>query len=246
MNSAKKDPENMSNNAALPILYSLKNCPYATRARMAVFYSQHAVILRNISLKNKPQEMLDASPKGTVPILVLSDQERDQKPSIIDESLDIMLWALSMNDPSDLLHKEDSDSLPNMLKLIASFDNEFKRYLETYKCAKRYHEDNLIDCRQACEVFIKDLEQRLTEQYSTEKSLTKHRFLMSEKLSLADIAILPFIRQFAKVERQWYLQAPYPQVRNWLNNFLQNAMFAKVMTEYPLWSPNSEKIIFPK
>jgi len=237
MNSAKKDPENMSNNAALPILYSLKNCPYATRARMAVFYSQHAVILRNISLKNKPQEMLDASSKGTVPVLVLSDQ----KPSIIDESLDIMLWALSMNDPSDLLHKEDSDSLPNMLKLIASFDNEFKSHLETYKCAKRYHEDNLIDCRQACEVFIKDLEQRLTEP-----CLPGHSFLVSTKLSLADIAILPFIRQFAKVERQWYLQAPYPQVRNWLNNFLQNAMFAKVMTEYPLWTQNSEKIIFPK
>jgi len=226
----------MSNDTTLPILYSLKNCPYAMRARIAIFYSQHAVILRNITLNNKPKNMLDASSKGTVPVLVLSEQE----PKIIDESLDIMLWALSNNDPSDLLHKEDSSSLPNMLKLIATFDNEFKSCLEAYKCAKRYHEDNLIDCRQACEIFIKDLEQRLTES-----CLPGHRFLVSTKLSLADIALLPFIRQFSKVERQWYLQSPYPHVRNWLNNFLQNAMFAKVMAKYPLWSPNSEKIIFP-
>ena len=227
----------MLNNTTLPILYSLKNCPYAMRARMAIFYSQNAVVLCNIALNNKPAKMLDASPKGTVPVLVLSEQE----PSIIDESLDIMLWALSNNDPSDLLHKEDSSALPNMLKLIATFDNEFKGCLEAYKCAKRYHEDNLIDCRQACEIFIHDLEQRLTEQH-----LTENRFLMSSKLSLADIAVLPFIRQFAKVERQWYLQSPYPHVRSWLNNFLQNAMFAKVMTKYPLWSQHSEKIIFPK
>lgn len=237
MNSAKTDPSYMLNNTALPILYSLKNCPYAMRARMAVFYSQDAVILRNIVLSNKPTNMLDSSPKGTVPVLVLPEQE----PNIIDESLDIMLWALSNNDPSDLLDKDDSNSLPNMLKLIASFDNEFKSHLEAYKCAKRYHEDNLIDCRQACETFIRDLEQRLTEHH-----ITGHSYLMSTKLSLADIAIFPFIRQFAKVERQWYLQAPYPQVRNWLNHFLQSAMFTKVMTKYPLWSQNSEQVIFPK
>ena len=138
---------------ALPILYSLRNCPYAMRARLAIFKSQQPVALRDVVLTNKPAEMILASAKATVPILVLSKivQANGKKGAevtvkVIDESLDIMLWALNNSDPSDLLHSANPEILTQMLALIADFDVEFKRHLEAYKCAKRYHEDNLAAC----------------------------------------------------------------------------------------------------
>jgi glutathione S-transferase len=112
-----------------------------------------------------------------------------------------------------------------MLDLIRQFDNEFKICLNAYKAASRYREDNVTECRQACEVFIQGLETRLSDS----------AFLMSDQESLADIALMPFIRQFAKVERQWYLQAPYPRVREWLNFFLQSGMFTRVMAKVDFW-----------
>lgn len=218
-----------------PILYSLRNCPYAMRARLAIFKSKQQVELRDVVLSNKPQVMLNASPKGTVPILVF--ENNDKKFNVIDESLDIMLWALQMNDPESLLAQgaiSNAESLQNMLCVIATFDTEFKADLEKYKCAKRYHEDNLFEYRQACEVHIE----------SIEKQLEQHTYIMSEKESLVDIALLPFIRQFARVERQWYLQAPYPNLRQWLNNYLQSPMFSKVMTKYPLWIDGDNRVIW--
>ena len=211
----------------LPILYSLRNCPYAMRARIGIHKAQLQIDLREVNLKQKPAEMIAASAKGTVPILVLGNEQ--QPPTVIDESLDVMLWALAQNDPDDLLHECDSTLLPNMLKLIAQFDAEFKTCLNIYKAAKRYREDNVTECRQACEVFIQELENRLA---TTE---TQQPFIMSDQESLADIALLPFIRQFAKVERQWYLQSPYPNVRQWLNHYLQSPMFTKVMAKHDLW-----------
>lgn len=210
----------------LPVLYSLRNCPYAMRARLAIYKSKQPIELRDVVLTNKPKAMISASPKGTVPILVLTTAQ------VIDESLDVMLWALNESDPDDLLHGENS--LTDILNLIHQFDDEFKTCLEQYKCAKRYHESNLSECRQACEVYLKDLEQRLTD----------HDYIIDENESLADIALLPFIRQFAKIERQWYLQSPYPNVKRWLNRYLQSTMFTKVMAKYPLWSENSEMIVF--
>lgn len=219
----------------LPVLYSLRNCPYAMRARLAIYKSKLSIELRDVVLNNKPQEMITASPKATVPILVLNSSQ------VIDESLDVMLWALSENDPEDLLHCNAEKTqinmptkLPEILNLVHQFDQEFKTCLEQYKCAKRYHETNLAECRLACEVYIKDLEQRLS----------KHDYIIDDKESLADIALLPFIRQFAKVERQWYLQSPYSNVKQWLNRYLQSAMFTKVMVKYPLWSKDSELIVF--
>ncbi|KGJ92459.1 glutathione S-transferase [Thalassotalea sp. ND16A] len=208
----------------LPVLYSLRNCPFAMRARLAIYKSKQPIELRDVVLNNKPQQMLTASPKGTVPILVLASEQ------VIDESLEVMLWALNESDPDDLLHSGCAE----ILTLIEQFDEPFKTCLEQYKCAKRYHESNLTECRQACEVYIKDLEQRLTE----------HAYIIDEKESLADIALLPFIRQFAKIERQWYLQSPYPNVKRWLNRYLQSPMFTKVMAKYPLWSEHSEMIVF--
>lgn len=212
----------------LPILYSLRNCPYAMRARIAIFKAKQTVMLRDIVLKNKPQEMITASPKATVPVLVLTNG------TVLDESLAIMLWALNETDPDDLLQNKNNGELSEMLQLIHTFDHGFKASLEQYKCAKRYRESNIAACREACEQYFKVLEHRLHS----------HEFLMSNTESLVDIALVPFIRQFARVERQWYLQSPYPKVRQWLNNYLQSSMFTKVMAKYPLWLDNHEVVLF--
>lgn len=218
----------INNTNSLPILYSLRNCPYAMRARIAIFKAKQTVNLRDIVLSNKPQEMITVSPKATVPVLVLADG------TVVEESLDVMLWALNETDPGNLLHGQNETGLSDMLNLIKTFDHDFKVCLEQYKCAKRYRENNISECRKACEQFIQVLESRLNS----------HMFLMSDRESLADIALLPFIRQFARVERQWYLQSPYPKVRQWLNNYLQSPMFTKVMAKYPLWLDNQNVVLF--
>ncbi len=211
------------------------------RARLAIFKSQQPVELRDIVLKNKPEEMVLASPKATVPVVVLPCS------TVIDESLDVMLWALGESDPNNLLRSTHnqlqenepqqpatSPELNEMLTLIQKFDIDFKTCLEAYKCSKRYHETNLLECRIACEVYIKGLENRLTQ----------HQFIFDGNESLADIALLPFIRQFARVERQWYLQSPYPNVKRWLNQYLQSAMFTKVMAKHSLWSRGQQPLVF--
>lgn len=211
-----------------PYLYSLRNCPFAMRARLAIYKSALPVAMREVDLRNKPSVMLKDSPKATVPILVVS-------PSLVlEESLEVMLWVLAQNDPQNLLRHDDDDKFNGILALIYRFDSQFKSALEDYKCAKRYHEDNLSDQRAVCEVFIKDLEQRLAG----------HQFVMDDKESLVDIAILPFIRQFARVERKWYVQSSYPNVKRWLNSYLQHAMFSKVMTQFPCWQPGDDAVIY--
>lgn len=227
-----------SSNKSLPVLYSLRSCPYVMRARIAIFKSQLPIELRDIVLNNKPEEMLSASAKGTVPVLVIEQFKGNKE--VIDESLDIMLWALHERDPDDLLQQEhnapESNKLTEMLSLIEIFDSEFKSKLEQYRCAKRYHETNLLECREACEKYLQIIEERLNQ----------HLFIVSNKESLADIALLPFIRQFARVERQWYLQAPYPKLQQWLKNYLQSPMFTKVMAKHPLWLDTDEVIILGK
>lgn len=222
----------MNDSHGLPVLYSLRNCPYAMRARLALYRAKQKVILRSVVLSNKPSEMLAASPKGTVPVLILPSN--NTLPRVIDESLELMLWALNQNDPDDLLHQSNANKLTKMLAVIALFDTEFKLALDRYKCAKRYHHETLFECRQACQQYLNQLEQRLNH----------HGFLMSGEESLVDLALLPYIRQFARVERHWYLQSPYPNLRKWLNSYLQGKMFSKVMTKYPIWSNGSETVIF--
>jgi len=197
------------------------------RARIGIHKAQLQIDLREVNLKQKPAEMIAASAKGTVPILVLDNEQ--PPPTVIDESLDVMLWALAKNDPDNLLHLLDRSALPKMLVLIRLFDDEFKTCLNAYKAAKRYREDNVTEYRLACEVYIQELESRLAA------TTARQPFLMSAQESLADIALLPFIRQFAKVERQWYQQSPYPKVKQWLNYYLQSAMFTKVMAKHELW-----------
>ncbi len=212
-----------------PILYSLQHCPYAMRARLGLWLAGQVVCVRAVNLKNKPPEMLAASVKGTVPILVLNEGEADE--TILDESLDIMLWALKESDPKDLLYASQPLLLAKMLDLIKHNDIEFVKNLEKYKHASRYHDFSQLYYRRQCEVFVAQLEYRLQDQ----------DFFMGNTASLADYALLPFIRQFARVDRKWYLQSPYPRLRGWLDKHLQQPLFTKAMTKYPLWIGSHEE-----
>ena len=216
-----------------PILYSLQNCPYAMRARLAILMSQQTVLIRAIVMKNKPADMLALSPKGTVPVLVLGTVPSTH---VIDESLDIMLWALNLSDPDNLLYAEDAKALPEMLTIINEYDQQFKPNLERYKRAKRFHGDDEEECRLQCEPFIQTLEQRLSQQ----------PFLMGSTPSLLDFALLPFVRQYSRVNRQHYLHGPYTHLQNWLKHHLQSRLFSKAMLKYPLWLETHEENILGK
>lgn len=215
-----------------PILYSLQNCPYAIRARFTLFRAQRKVLLRAVKLNNKPTEMLNSSPKGSVPVLVVRSVNDDDV--VIQESLEIMLWALEINDPTNLLAYKDTVALHSMLNLINDFDTQFIPALEAYCCAKRYHETDILQCRTRCEEHLQQLEQRLSA----------HAFLFNNQETLLDIAIFPFIRKFARVERQWYRQSPYVKLRAWLDNYLQSPAFTKVMEKHELWLDNKQDIYF--
>ena len=212
----------------LPVLYSLQNCPYAMRARLAILLAQQIVQIRAVTMKDKPAEMLQASPKATVPVLVIDDD------TVIDESLDIMLWALNRNDPENLLYSHDPDALPEMLGIIQENDDQFKPSLEKYKRAKRFHGDDLEACRIECEPFVQALEQRLAA----------HEFFMGAMPSLLDYALLPFIRQFSRVNKPVFGQERYANLHRWLAHHLQGRLFQRSMIQYPLWLEEREVFLF--
>ncbi|MCF6204168.1 MAG: glutathione S-transferase [Methylococcaceae bacterium] len=205
-----------------PILYSFRRCPYAIRARLAIVTSGLTVELREVVLRNKPQQLLNISPKGTVPVLLLPDKK------VLDESLDIIRWALSLHDPFDWLSNDLSEDINH---LIQWNDNEFKHYLDRYKYAARYPEKNERYYREKAELFLFELENRLYKQ----------NFLCSEKCTLADIAIFPFIRQFANVNNDWFTCSEYKKVGQWLNKHINSPLFIFIMDKHPVWHPNSEK-----
>lgn len=200
-----------------PILYSFRRCPYAIRARLALAYAGIAVEIREVALKNKPEQMLAISPKGTVPVLQLADGR------ILEESLDIMRWALAQHDPEHWqAFGPDADTL------IQWNDGDFKYYLDRYKYADRYPEFDQAYYRQQAEVFLAELESRL--QHS--------RYLCGKHYSLADAAIFPFIRQFANVDDTWFKSSPYQTLNNWLDTLLTTDLFKSIMSNYSPWSPN--------
>lgn len=217
--------------ATLPVLYSLQNCPYAMRARLAILLAKQQVKIRAITMQDKPEEMRLVSPKATVPVLVINEGDED-KQQVTDESLDVMLWALKTNDPENLLYANDPDALPEMLNIIRENDDEFKPRLEKYKRAKRFHGEDLEACRVNCEPFVQMLEQRLSE----------HEFLMGSTPSLLDYAILPFIRQFSRVNKPVFAEERYTNLRQWLSHHLQSRLFAKAMFKYPLWLENRDEV----
>ena len=218
-----------------PILYSLQNCPYAIRARLGLFLAKQMFRLRVVDLKNIPKEMLAASAKATVPVLVLEAPESESSDdlNVIDESLDIMYWALSQHDPQNLLYADDLSAKQEIKRLINQNDNEFIANLENYKYSKRHHDFAQLHYRNECEGFVGHIEQRLTQ----------NDFFMGDRPSIADYAILPFIRQFARVDRKWYLQAPYPNLRRWLDHQLQQPLFTKVMAKFPQWITQHEEFL---
>lgn len=203
-----------------PVLYSFRRCPYAIRARMAIAYSGIDIELREVVLRNKPKEMLQISPKGTVPVLQLQDG------SIIDESLEIMQWALTQQDRNGWL---DIQQTSDIFSLIEYNDGEFKYFLDRFKYSDRYPEHTQKDYRLKAEVFLEQLEQRLCP----------HSFLCSDRFSLADAAIFPFIRQFAKVDPAWFESSKYQNVVSWLNEILETPLFLSVMKKNKPWSSGS-------
>jgi len=197
-----------------PILYTFRRCPYAMRARLALTYAGVQLEHREVALKNKPQVMLDVSPKGTVPVLVLENDE------IIDESLDIMFWALQQSDPENWQqHKKET------LILVEENDNTFKPWLDRYKYADRFPEQTQSFYRTQGELFLQKLEEQLLQ----------FTFLFDNQPTLADFAIFPFVRQFAFVDKAWFNQSAYPKLQKWLNIHLQSPLFEKIMVKRPVW-----------
>lgn len=214
--------------SALPVFYNFRRCPYCIRARMALLYAQISVRLREIMLRNKPNEMLAVSPKGTVPVLQLATNE------VLEESLDIMQWALAQHDPAGWLNFKP-EILEKINQLIVENDEVFKPVLDRYKYADRYDDVIMEQERDKGELFIKKLNDCLK---------TNH-FLYGEHISLADVAIFPFIRQFVHVDKDWFYQRPYPKLMAWLNYFLESELFLKTMGRYPEWKVTGEEVSFP-
>ncbi|MDR7286210.1 glutathione S-transferase [Pseudomonas corrugata] len=196
-------------------LYSFRRCPYAMRARMALRYSGVPVNIVEVSLKAKPAEMLALSSKGTVPVLSADGR-------VIDESLAIMQWALAQNDPQDWLLKDDPAGQAHIADLIESNDQTFKVHLNRYKYAERYPEQPMEFYRAEGEVFLRQLEELLEGR----------DYLLAAHPSLADIALMPFVRQFAHVDREWFAQTPYVRLQDWLQRFLESDLFTGVMQKY--------------
>ncbi len=207
----------------LPILYSYRRCPYAMRARMAIKYANVSVDIRDIALKEKPAEMLIASPKGTVPVLVLQDGQ------VLEQSLDIMYWALQQRDIDGWLTADK----PLTQRLIAENDGSFKQALDKYKYAIRFPEQSVEFYRAQAEVFLQKLE----------RLLAKSVFLLGDKVSLADIALFPFIRQFSGVDPVWFEAAAYLKLKAWLKQLVDSDLFVDIMQKRPTYEGKQAVLI---
>ncbi len=210
-----------------PVLYSFRRCPYAIRTRMTLFYARVQCEAREIKLSHKPPQMLEISPKGTVPVLILPCG------TVIDESLNIMLWALNQNDPDNWLcdkNKSESDML------IKRNDTVFKQALDRYKYPSRYPHDESADATEIATEILQDLNARLSI----------HNMLLGQHISFSDVAIFPFIRQFASVDKNWFDTLPLEFLQKWLNTHLNNALFLNVMQKYNPWqSGDTPVFLFP-
>jgi glutathione S-transferase len=204
-----------------PVLYSFRRCPYAMRARLALAVSATRCDLREVNLSAKPVALLAASPKGTVPVVVLSDGQ------VIDESLDIMRWALASNDPEGWLTRDDA-------ALIALNDGPFKHDLDRYKYPDRHGADP-ISHRSLGLAFLHELEARLSERGQ----------LCGGVRGLADAAIFPFVRQFAAVDSGWFDDQPLPRLHAWLAYHVASPLFDAAMARMKAWEPGNAPSFFP-
>ncbi len=209
-----------------PILYSFRRCPYAMRARIALAVAACAVELREVSLKAKPVEILTASPKGTVPVLVLPDG------TVIDESLDIMRWALSHHDPQSWL---DCD-LNSAESLIATNDGPFKRALDRSKYPSRFVDEDVSTARGDALAILLTLDEKLK----------RHSYLLRERPSLADVALFPFVRQFAQIDRARFESEGLDHLSAWLKGWEGSGLFAAVMFRTENWIAGNKALVWPK
>lgn len=207
----------------LPILYSFRRCPYAMRARMALAYAGVKCEIREILLRDKPAAMLEVSPKGTVPVLYFPDSGK-----VLEESLDVMNWAVSQKDPDGWTKQKQTE-------LIAENDTTFKAALDRYKYPNRYEDVDPLKQRNQAEKFLMTLEKRLE----------RHRYLTCDQITFTDVAIFPFVRQLARVEPDWFEKTPYKRVRRWLTWCLESPLFSTAMTKYPLWKKGAEPTTYP-
>jgi glutathione S-transferase len=201
-----------------PILYSFRRCPYAMRARLALVVGRTRCELREVRLRAKPPSMLAASPKGTVPVLMLADG------TVIDQSLEIMRWALANSDPEHWLARDDR-------ALIAANDGDFKHDLDRYKYPERHGADPLAHRERGLE-FLRELNARLTSGGQ----------LCGSARGLADAAIMPFVRQFAAVEPDWFGNQPLPHLQCWLRGHLASDLFNAIMTRPSPWAPEDPPV----
>ncbi|WP_432730873.1 glutathione S-transferase [Variovorax sp. W6] len=213
--------------SALPVLYSFRRCPYAMRARLALVASGQQCELREVALKNKPAEMLAASPKGTVPVLVAEDG------TVLEQSLDVMLWTLRRSDPAGWLRPE-TGTLQDMLALVAACDDGFKPQLDRYKYPDR-HADGGEPARERGAAFLRDLEARLSNSPQ----------LTGAHATLADAALMPFVRQFAMVDAAWFGAQPWPRLQAWLSGWTASTLFERAMHKYEPWNAGETGIDFP-
>lgn len=204
-----------------PILYSFRRCPYAIRARLALWVAGVTVELREVKLAAKPPQLIAASPKATVPVLVLADG------IVIDESLAIMRWALGRGDPEGWLAGDDA-------ALIAANEGPFKHQLDRAKYPGRYEEDGATDHRAAALALLAPLEARLAQA----------PFLCGAARSLTDMALFPFIRQFAAIDRDWFAAQPLPRLQTWLAAHLASDLFAAVMPKFAPWQAGDPPLVF--
>jgi len=195
------------------------------RARLALQVSGQAVELREVVLRDKPVAMLEVSPKGSVPVLVLCDG------TVIDESYDILLWALGKHDPDCWLPEDRKD----LDALVQRNDSEFKKNLDGYKYPERHPGKAREDYRALGEVYLKHLDSRLESS----------DYLAGGKPGAADIAVMPFVRQFAHVDAEWFSLSPYGSLRNWLTGWIESELFASVMDKYTQWHPDAPSVRFP-
>ena len=210
-----------------PILYSFIRCPYAMRARMALKLTNTKCEIREVRLNNKPKQMIDKSPKGTVPVLVLQKE-------VIDESNDIIEWALSSNNIFDGNIDHDQIDLTN--NLIELFDSKFKYNLDRYKYATRYENINKDKHKKECLEILINLENLISNE----------GWILGSKINKLDISILPFIRQFRIADIEWFdKQNKIKGIQKILFNFLDSNLFKEVMYKYDVWEENAEPQVFP-
>lgn len=212
-----------------PILYSFRRCPYAMRARLAIAAAGLECRLREVVLRDKPAAMLEASPKGTVPVLVLESGD------VIEESFEVMQHALNGHDPEGWLHPEDG-TLEEMLALIEICDGPFKHHLDRYKYTTRYEGEDSDHHRSEGLRFLEQLNERLKAREQ----------LFGTRVSLADMAIMPFVRQFANADREWFDAQPLEPLQRWLKGHLESPRFKAVMPKFKQWKPGDTEPIFPQ